>query len=237
MSLLNRAISSLSFALSFTILLLGGCTTTAVLTNAALTSCGTSTVFLSAWYANVSDKSKIQADPMGGYQFAYWVDDAGNACHGDPGRNGQLGPAVINAYKLTASDLAKNQTSITEEQLKAFQEIQVPWDKYSGAGLHFVQFYNKFARFRADGKVFDSDTTISIPAVIEIGSKACVAPVALGVASRGLPLPALSPAATTQDPVRCRVRAMPSSATLSEDDRKKYDVFTLPHGLEFFDVR
>lgn len=213
-----------------------GCATTAVLKDAALYSCGTNTVYLSGWRANTPDQSSIEIDPMGGYQFAYWVDDAGNACHGDPGRNGQAGPAVITAYKPKADELAANQSSITEEQLKAFQEITVSFDNYSGSGLHFVQFNNTVWRSRSDGKTFkgNSNGVISIPTVTEIGSKSCIAPVefhaiqTIFLSSRG--------PATSQDPDRCRVRAMPSGAAMSEEDRKKYDVFDLTHGTEIFKV-
>lgn len=237
----NQTINNVNSGSTFNIFLVlclfaSGCTTTAVIIDAALYSCGTSTIYLSGWWTNVPDKSLIQADPIGGYQFAYWVDDVGNACHGDPGRNGQVGPAVINAYKPKADELATNQSSITEEQLKAFQEIPVSFDNYTGSGLHFVHFYNTFWRSRSDGKTFGvrTDGVISIPTITEIGSKACIAPVAFH-SIQTLFLPSQAPA-TSQDPNRCRVRAMPSDATMSEEDRKKYDVFNLMHGTEIFNV-
>lgn len=243
----NRAISPVDRDSHFIVLLIfclftSGCQTISVLTEAGLYGCGTSTVYLSRWWASVPDKSVISYDPMGGYQFAYWVDDAGNACHGDPGRNGRVGPAVIYAYKPKANELATNQSSITEEQLKAFQEIPVSFDNYTGSGLHFVQFYNTFGRSRADGKAFGqkSDGVLSIPTVTEIGSKACIAPVAFR-STNMLLAPSPNPVTSQdsqdpQDPKRCKVRAMPSDAPMSEEDRKKYDVFNLTHGTEIFSV-
>lgn len=237
----NQPTNNVNGGAGFKILLVlclfaSGCATTEVLKDAALYSCGTNTVYLSGWWTNVPDKSKVEIDPMGGYQFVYWVDDAGNACHGDPGRNGQAGPAVITAYKPKAYELAANQSSITEEQLKTFQEITVSFDNYSGSGLHFVQFNNTFWRSRSDGNTFkaNSNGVISIPTVTEIGSKACIAPVSFH-AIHTMFLPSQG-TATLQDPDRCRVRAMPSGAAMSEEDRKKYDVFDLTHGTEIFDV-
>lgn len=211
-----------------------GCTTTAVLTDAALNSCGTNTVYLNSWQTNISDKSTIVDDPMGGYQLVYWVDNAGNACHGDPGVNGQTGPALIHAYRPQLDILAAKGSSITEEQLKTFQEIPVSFDNYAGYGLHFVQFYNTFMRVRADGTILNTwrhGAVASIPIVTEIGNKACIAPVAFRAALE-VPIPI----ATSQDPNECRVRAMPSGATMSEADRKKYDALNLPHGTEYFNV-
>jgi hypothetical protein len=237
----NQTINNVNSGSALNILMVlclfaSGCTTTAVLKDAALYSCGTSTIYLSGWWTNAPDRSTIEIDPMGGYQFAYWVDDAGNACHGDPGVNGQTGPAVINAYKPKAVESATNQSSITEEQLKAFQEIPVSFDNYAGSGLHFVQFNNTFWRSRSDGKTFkvNSKGLISIPAVTEIGSKACIAPVAFH-SVQTMFLPSQNNAAS-QDPNRCRVRAMPSRAAMSEEERKKYDVLGLTHGTEIFDV-
>lgn len=215
-------------------LLAGGCTTTAFLTEAALDRCGTNTVYLNRWQANIPDKPTIDNDPVGGYLLVYWVDDAGNACHGEPGANGQTGPAQIRAYRPQLDTLAARGSPITEEQLKTFQEIPVSFDHYAGSGLHFVQFYNTFARSRADGTILDTrqhGAAVSIPMVAEIGNNACMAPVAFRAA---LEVPAS--VGTLQGANWCRVRAEPSGAAMSEDNRKRYDVLNLPQGTHFFVV-
>lgn len=219
------------FGLLFLVLctFLSGCKTVEVLKDAALYSCGTSTVYLSGWWSNVSDKPSIEVDPMGGYRFVYWVDDGGNVCHGNPGVNGQPGPAVITTYKPQAYSAAVSGAVITTEQLNAFQEIPAPYDNYSGSGLHFVQFYNTLWRNRADGKTYQlrADGMNSIPNVIEVGGKSCIAPVALRTAMMAyLPSPLAS--AAGQSPDKCRVRAMPAAGTMSEAERKAYDVTKLP---------
>jgi hypothetical protein len=236
----KRAISPVDRGSNFIVLLIfclftSGCQTVSVLTEASLYGCGTSNVYLSGWWASVPDKSVISYDPMGGYLFAYWVDVAGNACHGDPGRNGQVGPAVINASKPQAYESANNESSITEEQLRTFQEIPVSFGNYSGSGLHFVQFINMLKRSRVDGKTDRWDNVFSIPTVMEIGTKSCVAPVAFRLNSL-LFLPSASTMATAQDPARCKVRVMPTDTSISEENRKKYHVLDLKHGAEIFSV-
>ncbi len=213
-----------------------GCSTTLVLKDAVLAACGTSTVFLSSWWARVPASPPVQNDPMGGYQFAYWVDDAGNACHGDPGRNGQVGPAVVVAQVPAARNAATAQAAITPQQLAAFQEIPVAFANYAASGPHFVQFNNTLWRGRADGKTFStrSNGVMSIPAVTVIGSNACYGPVAFKVVQT-LFLPTPLPA-TGQDPARCRVRAMPSGASMTQAELERVDVLGLPHGTEIVEI-
>lgn len=214
----------------------GGCASTVVLRDAVFAACGTSTVFMSSWFAQVPAGSVIENDPIGGYQFVYWVDDAGNACHGDPGRNGQVGPAVIAAQLPAARNAAAAQAVITPQQLTAFQEIPVAFANYAASGPHFAQFNNTLWRSRGDGKGFStrSGGVMSIPAVTSIGSNACFGPVAFKVVQT-LFLPSPLPA-TGQDLGRCRVRAMPSGATMTEADLKKFDVSTLPHGNAIVEI-
>jgi hypothetical protein len=207
-----------------------------VLTEAALYSCGTSTVYLNGWWSIVSDQSKIDFDPIGGYQFAYWVDAAGNACHGDPGRNGQIGPAVLKAFKTPVYQAATNGSITTVRQMKGFQEIPVAFDKYDGSRLHFVQYMNRFARMRADGKADRFDETFSVPMIVDIGSKACMAPVAFRATQLLVFDSGISYTATGQDPSRCQVRAFPVASTMSEADRKSYQVTDLPHGLDIAEI-
>jgi len=236
----NRAISPVDRDSNFIVLLVfclftSGCQTTSVLTEAILYGCGTSTVYLSGWWANVPDKSVISYDPIGGYQFAYWVDDFGNACHGDPGRNGQVGPAVIDAFKPQAYESANKQSSITEKQLKTFQEIPASFDNYSGSGLHFVQFMNRFIRIKADGKTDRYDGEFSIPTVMAIDSKSCVTPMHFRPNSVMF-VPSSFTMTTEQDPARCKVRVLPSDTSMNEENRKKYHVLDLKHGAEIFSV-
>jgi len=75
---------------------------------------------------------------------------------------------------------------------------------------------------------------IPVPDIIEIGGKSCIAPVAFRVSMMApLTLP-LYPA-TAQSPDKCKVRAMPAAATISEEDNR-YDVTNLPHGNEVYEV-
>ena len=233
----NKFSKTFGFLFLFLCLLVSGCQTMTVLKDSALYNCGTSTVYLSGWWSNLQDKPSIESDPMGGYRFVYWVDDGGNVCHGNPGINGQPGPAVITTYKPQAYAAAISGAVITTEQLNAFQEIPAPYDNYSAAGLHFVQFYNTLWRQRADGKTYQlrSPGMSSIPNVIEVGSKSCVAPVALRAAMMAF-LPSPLSSADGQSPDKCRVRAMPAAGTMGEVDRKGYDVINLPHGDEVYEV-
>ncbi len=220
-------------------LLIESCASAKILTQAALADCNTSTVYLGAWWNHVPDTVSIQLDPMGGYQFAYWVDDAGNVCHGDPGKNGQLGPAVLKAYRPQAFALADKGTILSADRLKELQEIPVPLDPYAGSGFHFVQLYNNLWRMRSDGQTFRSTVTgpLSIPNVIEVGSRACVAPVSLLASGFGaVILPSSNKDAVRQDPNHCKVRTMPVDINMSEAARKKYNAMALPHGGEIYNV-
>lgn len=242
---LTRSIDPIAFAATLLLrfaapgmlaLAIGGCSTAVVLKDAALAACGSSTVYLNGWYAGVADPAAVENDPIGGYQLVYWVDDAGNACHGDPGRNGQPGPAAIVGYRSQARAAAQTQAVITPEQLRQFQEIPLSLAYYSGSGPHFAQFYNTIWRSRADGTTFQSNSAgvMAIPELVEIGSKGCTAPIAFRV-PQVLPLPSMAPS-STQDPVRCKVRARPSATAMSEAECKAADVFALPHGTEVFNV-
>ncbi len=240
--LTNHAIFSVKTVSNFIVFLVfclfgSGCETITVLKDSALYSCGTSTVYLSGWWSNVQDKSAISVDPIGGYQFVYWLDDAGNVCHGNPGSNGQPGPVVINAYKPQAYALAGNGSSITTAQLNAFQKIPVFLNNYAGSGLHFAQFYNTLWRTRANGKTYQIrlDGMSSIPNVIEVGNKSCIAPVAFSTEMMAF-IPSLLSSSTAQSSDKCKVRAMPVALILSEKERKGYDVSNLPHGNEVYEV-
>jgi hypothetical protein len=179
---------------------------------------------------------------MGGYLFAYWIDDANNVCHGNPGVNGQPGKAVIKAYNPQARDLAVNNATVTPNQLKAFQEVVVSFNTYVGNGLHFVQTYVNLIRYRDTGqavKVSGLDGDVSIPNVVNIGDNACLIPILLRTNGFPSPVPLPNPAGpnqNTQDPNMCKVRVMPSSLTMTEQERVSFDPDTFQHGTEIFEV-
>ena len=220
-------------------LLIHGCATTKIVTDSLVVGCGTGTVYLKGWYSGVPD-SQVMFDPIGGYEFYYWIDEGNNVCHGNPGTNGQPGVAVIKAFKLKADEAARNNSTVSADQLKDFQEIPVSLDHYSGSGLHFVQFLGTLARTRSDGKAMKFPgltATISTPDVIEVGKKSCTVPVALRLNDPPLPLPSFNgPDPNSQDPGKCKVRTMPHEATMTEEDRKKYDSGLFAHGTEIYEV-
>ena len=222
-------------------ILVSGCDTARVITHSIMDGCGTGTVYLNSWFANVPDSS-VSYDPIGGYQFTYWVDDANNVCHGTPGINGRPGMAVIKAYKFKANELATNNASVTMEQLKDFQEIPVSYNNYVGSGLHFVQFFNKLARERSTGQAIKFpglNGTVSIPNVIVIENMSCTAPIVMRVngVDSASPLPNLQNIdPNAQDPDKCKVRAMPRDRTMSEQDRKLYDAANFSFGTKIYEV-
>ena len=67
----------------------------------------------------------------------------------------------------------------------------------------------------------------------------CVAPVVMrsnGIDS-AIPLPQVyGPNSNTQDPDKCKVRAIPNDAAMSEEERIKYDPVNYLHGSEIFEV-
>lgn len=228
-------------ALIGAILLMTGCESTKIITNAIVASCGTSTVYLNSWFARMPNSSTIQFDPMGGYVFAYWIDDQNNVCHGNPGINGHHGPAVIKAFKPQAHELAINQSVVTPTQLRDFQDIPVSYSNYDATGLHFIQFYNNLIRVKSDGKgarFSPLNGEFSIPNIIDIGSMACMAPVALRVngINSAVPLPNLDSSQNIQDPDKCMVRAMPTDISLGEQERIGYDYVNFQHAADLYDV-
>jgi hypothetical protein len=228
---LMRAVSALSLCAAT-----AGCESAAILADAAFAGCGTSTAYLSGWYANLPAQSQIDADPFGGYVFAYWIDDLGNACSGDPGRNGEVGPAVIPAQTPAARAAIAANAPITPDQLSAFQEIPVPYANYSATGLHFVQFYSTAHRLRSDGSIWttQSDGIFGATAVTDIGQGSCLRPVAFKV-NQTLFLPP-NPTSGAQDPARCRIKAMPATAAMSQQELQAFHVVDLPHGLAVHNI-
>lgn len=208
-----------------------GCESAAILADAAFASCGTSTAYLNGWYANLPSQSQIDMDPFGGYVFAYWIDDLGNVCSGDPGRNGQVGPAAIPAQTSAARAAVAANSPITPEQLSAFQEIPVPYANYSATGLHFVQFYNTAFRQRSDGSIWTTRNNgiFGATTVADIGQGSCLKPVAFKV--NQTPFLPPNPTSGAQDPARCRVKAMPTTAAMSQQELQAFHVVDLPNGL------
>ncbi len=228
---LARAVAALSICAAA-----ASCESAAILADAAFASCGTSTAYLSGWYADLPAQSQIDYDPFGGYVFAYWIDDLGNVCNGDPGRNGEVGPAVIPAETPAARAAIAANSQITPAQLSAFQEIPVPYANYSSAGLHFVQFYSTAFRLRSDGSTWTtkSNGTFGAATVTDIGQRSCLKPIAFKVNQTVFLLS--NPTSGAQDPVRCRVKAMPTTAAMSQHELQAFHVVDLPHGMALHDI-
>ena len=79
------------------------------------------------------DRTIPEIDPIGGYLFLYWIDDQGNACHGQPGVSGQPGAIYVDAFQQQAYDLANQKGIITTSQLVEFQKIPYRIDSYVSA--------------------------------------------------------------------------------------------------------
>ena len=234
----NKMVSTQAVGLLFCLLLsmlFSSCKTTEVLATAASADCGISTVYLSDWNSRASSGSPIVQDPVGGSILVYWVDEAGNACHGVPGQNGQVGPAEIRAYTQKAYDAFSNGASVTQENLKSLQSIPFSFESYAGSGLHFAQFYNVFFRAREDGKVTRVSSQVSIPNVIEVGIKSCMVPVGLRW-NPVLVLPSTSSEQNSQDPGRCKKRVMPTAPAMSEADRIMNEAGKLQNGNAVYEV-
>jgi len=235
----NKRISSRAVSLFFCLLLTmlnSSCKTMEVLGTSASAACGTSTAYLSDWQSRVSSETPILYDPVGGSILVYWVDEAGNACHGIPGQNGQVGSVRIKAFKQQVEEAYFNGSSLNQEMLKSLQSIPISYGSYTTVpGLHFAQFYNKYNRIRADGKVERVCCTVSIPNIIEVGIKSCIVPVGLRVTA---PMPLGSPFIdqNSQDPSRCKNRVLPSGPIMSEDDRIMNEAGKLQDGNTIYDI-
>lgn len=205
-----------------------------------LAACGDYTIFLSSWYANVEDQSQIQIDPIGGYIFLYWTDEDGNACHGEPGVTGQPGPFVIPAYHQVAQSAGIGNDIVTNDQMEDLQVIPFNITGYPAKGMHFVQFDNVLWRMRQDGHAFRDGVShhFSIPGIVSLDYEFCLAPVyAFGITECAstlmMPLPNIPlPDEPAQHPSMCRNRLMPTSLSMSAEERLNYCVLRLPHGFE-----
>lgn len=214
-------------------LLVPGCETASDLADAALASCSAPVAYLSGWGASLPTAPDY--DPFGGYVFAYWIDDQGNACSGDPGRNGQVGPAVIRAMTPGADAAVATNGPISSTQLSAYQQIPFSYANYGAGGLHFVQFYATAFRARADGAIWTtkSDGVFGRTVVVDMAAPGCLSPTAFKV--NALVFPPGGPPSAGQDPQRCRVKASPAGPM----DRQALDgvhVTDLPHGGEVREI-
>ena len=191
----------------------------------------------------VSPEDRIipEIDPIGGYLFLYWVDDQGNACHGQPGVSGQPGAIYVDAFQQQAYDLANQKATITTTQLVEFQKIPYRVDSYVSAaqasGLHFVQYGNVMWRSRKDGSAFIYRGTVdfSIPLIISVHTTHTLFPYHPDkqnntCTSEAVPLPSI-PGTPGQDPNRCGVRAFPSAESMNYQDSLSYCLVKLPQGM------
>ena len=215
--------------------------TARVLVDSTQADCGEHKIFLSSFYNSVEDKSQIAIDPIGGYLFLYWVDEDGNCCHGDPGVSGQPGPFVVSAFLPEAYSAAVNNRILGAEQLQAFQEIPFSVDNYSASGIHFVQFDNTVWRSREDGQALQNKMLhyFSTPGIVSLDLEFCFFPVYANGEHRctnhsGMLLPNLV-GGPNQHPSICRTRALPTSISMSWEERLNYCVLSLPHGLEIYE--
>jgi hypothetical protein len=199
-------------------------------------SCPVNKVTLTNFW-NETTNQNIGIDPLGGYIFFYWVDNNGNACHGEPGISGQPGPQVINAYSQEAYDAAVSNSFISEDRMKQLQQFIYANEKYHIKGSHFVQFDNIIWRSRADGKVFldHGFHSFSKPVIVDPENTVCLTPVyiesdaACGKYS-GLFLPNPLPG-NQQHPSIGLSKIQPSNNT-SESELLNYCIMKLPHGKE-----
>jgi hypothetical protein len=180
----------------------------------------------------------IGMDPIGGYIFLYWVDNNGNACHGEPGVSGQPGPVVIKAFSQQAYDAAQSNSFISEEQMKQFQEFIYANEKYHVPGYHFAQFDNIIWRNRADGKVFMDRGfhSFSKLLIVDAENTVCLTPVYAAADENcakynGILLPNIFNG-NQQHPSIGLLKSFPMNNSLSENELMNYCVLKLQHGLE-----
>ena len=213
------------------------------LIRALIASCGDPTVFLVSWWSVVDDQSLIEIDPMGGYIFLYWVDEDGNACHGNPGTSGQPGPFVVSAFREGAYDAGRDNIIISKQELDQFQIIPFDLGSYSAEGLHFAQFTNTIWRSRDSSQAFLDKFNLhfSIPEIVSANVEFCLVPIyAYNQPDCGPTMVMLLPSKLFADepdqhPDMCRIRVMPNTISLTTSERLDYCVLGLPHGFEITD--
>ena len=209
---------------------------------ALMASCGEHTVFLNAWWSKYNDTSQPEMDPLGGYLYLYWIDEDGNACHGEPGVSGQPGPEQVLVFVEDVYNIENENGEISPNQLEKFQVIPFDLGSYTEEGLIFAQFANWFWRDREDGKIyrFTSDPIYSIPEIVSLDAEFCLVPVApisieCARSADGMALPNPDDLFTDepdQHPDMCKIRILPVTFSLSESERLNYCLVKLPHGLD-----
>lgn len=215
--------------------------TVRVLTDAILAT-SDSTVFLSAFWSRVEERTPIAIDPIGGGIFLYWIGEEGNACHGTAGVSGQPGPYfVADAFDAQAFTAAQNYEYVTDAQLEQFQQITLrpgEWD-YEPSGLYLAQYTNVMWRNRDDGTAFMDrmNHRFSIPRVVSLDAPISFSLMPVHAYGREecdqaqlLILPNLAPA-TGQHPDKCLVKAVPTTVSMTVEERLDYCAVSLPHGL------
>ncbi len=177
----------------------------------------------------------IAFDPIAGGVFLFWIDAAGNVCHGDPGTSGRPGPMVLMAGKQEAFDASSQNAVLSQAQLVDFQQAPFPAAKYAARGPHFVQVSIARMRLRADGKAskYYAGLELSVAEALDLNGESITLHPAVNPSARcktdTLPLPApLSPAdEPAQHPTHCRARFQ-----RAVDRASPVCVVQLPHGNE-----
>ena len=198
---------------------------------------------LSAWWTNPLALGGVTPaiDPIGGRVFFYWIDAAGNACHGDPGTSGRLGPVAVEAFKPEALAAAQANTVVSPSELAAFQEAPFSLSSYDARGPHYAQFGNILWRARRsengvpDGVCMKGAEYFGVPEIVQLECGSLSLHPVFGNASchtqlQILPSP-LSEPVETQDPAHCLTRQRPQPAETPQE-RAQLCIIALPHGTE-----
>jgi hypothetical protein len=178
-------------------------------------------------------------DPIGGRVFFYWIDAAGNACHGDPGTSGRLGPLVVEAFKPEALAAAKANAVVSASELAAFQEAPFSFASYGARGPHYAQFGAVLWRARRsengvpEGVCMKGADYFAVPEIVQLECGSLSLHPVFGNASCHTQLQTLpSPLSVeTQDPTHCLARQRPQPAETPQE-RAQLCIIALPHGTE-----
>jgi hypothetical protein len=209
-----------------------------------VSGCATGMAHLSGWWSNAARPRGVEPtiDPIGGRVLFYWIDTSGNACHGDPGKTGRLGPVALDAYRPEALAAAQGNAVVSPAQLASFQEAPFEVSRYGAAGLHYAQFEARLWRVRGSQNGIHEGTCLKggtayfgVPEVIQLGGgSVSLHPIfESGCQTQSLPLPAVLPeAAEAQDPSHCQTRQRPPTSSETFAAREGLCVVLAPHGSE-----
>ena len=196
-----------------------------------LANCGENTIFLNLWFGVGEDKTKTNVDPIGGYLYLYWIDDQGQICHGEPGVNGQPGPAVLIAWTDESYLAIEDGSIITEDQLTDMQTIHFDGENYDGTGLHFAQVAIWKWRASETGIGFSDPGSnfYSIPEVVNVDGEFCLMPVMAKNYSECLMGAGLQPPDPSSfleesgsEPGVCQTRVQPVSLNMTIEERVSF---------------